>query len=448
MNISIPDYVNKTLYSIKEFGCEAYIVGGCVRDLIIGRIPSDYDVTTSAKPEEIQEIFKDYKTLEIGKEYGTIVVVLEEGNIEITTYRTDGEYKDGRRPSEVSFADNIVDDLSRRDFTINSLAYNSDSGLIDPFNGLDDLQQKRIKSVGDPIKRLKEDYLRILRAVRFATQLDFTIEENTYNACKELNDSLKYISAERIRDELFKILLSMNPSKGIRLMYEMEILKNVIPELIETVDYDQRNPNHTRILFDHILCVLDNTPPKLDLRMAALLHDIAKPMTFSLDEKGIGHYIGHDKIGADVSKEILIRLKCSKDFIEKVSMYIREHMYHGNMKQKGLKRELSRVGKENIFDLYELKRADMMCKSDDKDLSLIDERIKQIEEILEKGEPYNKNQLKIDGNDIIALGFPKGKTIGEILNYLMDKVIEHPEYNSKEKLIELIENKFQLTNEN
>jgi tRNA nucleotidyltransferase (CCA-adding enzyme) len=442
MKINIPDYVNKILKSLDKEGYEAFIVGGCVRDLILGREPSDYDVTTSAPPDEIQSIFKNYKTIEIGKEFGTIVIVQKEGCVEVTTYRSDGEYKDGRRPSEVSFSNNILEDLSRRDFTVNSIAYNENRGILDPFNGVIDIKNKIIKTVGPPLDRFNEDHLRIMRAVRFATQLDFTIEENTYNACKELSDSLKYISAERIRDELFKILLSNKPSKGIRLMYDLGILKHVIPELIQTIGYDQKNPHHSKTLGDHILCVLDNTPPKLDLRMAALLHDIAKPITYSVDEKGVGHYYGHDKLGAKVSKTILTRLKCSNDFIEKVSVYISNHMYQRNTKKKGLKKELARVGEENIFDLYELKRADMICKGTNKDLSLIDKRINQIKEILENNEPYNKSHLKINGNDIIALGFPKGKLIGEILNYLVEKVIEHPEYNNKEKLIELIRNKY------
>lgn len=441
MEFNIPNYVNNVLNRLEENGFEAYIVGGCVRDLLIGREPSDYDITTSAKPDEVEEVFTEYKTLEVGRQFGTIVVVQQEGNVEVTTFRTEGKYKDGRRPSEVSFSINIKDDLSRRDFTINAMAFNRNYGLIDPFKGQEDLKEKQVKAVGDPMIRLEEDYLRILRAVRFSTQLEFKIEGNTYKACKELSHYLKYISAERIREELGKILISNRPSTGIKIMYDLGILEIIIPELIPTVGYDQKNPNHNRTLFEHICCVVDNTPARLELRMAALLHDVAKPMTKTIDESGVGHYYDHNIVGADLAKQVLNRLKYPKEFTSKVVMFIREHMYHSSIKEKGLKRELSRVGEENIFDLYDLKRADMVCKGDKtKELEGLENKIQEIKEILERKDPFNKKQLKLDGNDIIGLGFAKGKSIGEILDYLTEKVIEDPEYNSREKLIELIKN--------
>jgi tRNA nucleotidyltransferase (CCA-adding enzyme) len=442
MEINIPEYVQKVLNRLEDAGFEAYMVGGCVRDLILNRRPNDYDVTTSATPDEIQELFKNYKTLYVGKRFGTIVIIQPEGEIEVTTYRKEGKYIDGRRPSEVTFSKNINEDLSRRDFTINSIAYNKNTGIVDPYNGMKDLELRIIRTVGDPSERLNEDYLRILRAVRFSTQLDFSIEENTYKACEELSNHINHISAERIKDEIFKILLSKRPSKGIRLMEDMGLLNHIIPELIETIGYDQKNPHHSRTLYEHILCVVDNTPPVLEVRMAALLHDIAKPLTFSVDEKGVGHYFGHDKLGAEISKDILYRLKCSKDFTDIVSRLIREHMHHSNMKEKGLKRQLRRVGQANIFNLFELKKADMKCKNGKKDVSVLDEKIRQIENILKNHEPYEKSHLKIDGDDIIALGFSKGKQIGEILDYLTEKVLDNPEYNNKDKLIELVRNKY------
>jgi len=446
MDFHIPNYVNSILNRLIDNGFDAYIVGGCVRDLLIGREPFDYDITTSARPDEIEEVFKDQKTIQVGKEFGTIVVVQKEGNVEVTTFRTEGEYKDGRRPSEVSFSDDIVDDLSRRDFTINAMAYNRSRGLIDPFSGLRDLNNKIVKSVGDPKIRLKEDYLRILRSVRLATQLELNIEKSTYNACKEFSHYLKYISAERIREELFKILLSKKPSIGIKMMYDMNILEIIIPELIPSIDFDQNNPHHNRTLFEHICCVVDTCPAKLEIRMAALLHDIAKPMTKSIDEKGISHYYNHDRLGADIAKDVLLRLRCSNDFISKVVVLVRDHMYHSSIKEKGLKRELARVGEKNIFELYDLKKADMMCKGDKtEELEGLEEKIKQIEGILERKDPYNKSQLKINGNDIMELGFPKGKIVGEILDYLTNKVIENPAYNNREKLIELINENSQYT---
>lgn len=438
MDFCIPNYVKKILNRLETAGFEAFIVGGSVRDLILNKTPSDYDVTTSATPDEIGETFKEFKNLTIGKQFGTIVVVQPEGNVEVTTYRNEGEYLDGRRPSVVTFSKDINEDLSRRDFTINSIAYNEKLGIVDPFNGKDDIKNRIIRTVGNPKERLGEDYLRIFRAVRFSTQLEFTIEQSTYEACRQLSSYLKNISVERIRDELFKILISNQPSMGIRLMLDLGILDVVIPELLATVGYDQENPNHNKTLLEHIFCVLDNTPAVIQIRMAALLHDIAKPVTFSMDEKGIGHFFGHDKLGSEVAKEILIRLKCSNEFIEKVTILIREHMHHRNMKSKGIKRQLSRVGKENIFDLFELRKADMKCKNENQDISVLEEIIDQIKEILDNNEPYEKSHLNIDGNDIMELGIPQGKEVGEILDYLTEKLLVHPEYNEKEKLIKMI----------
>ena len=440
MNFKIPDYVNKIIYLLEKAGFEAYIVGGSVRDLMLNKEPSDYDITTSATPDEIQETFKDFKTLYVGKQFGTVIIVQQEGYIEVTTYRTEGEYIDGRRPSEVSFSKDIYEDLGRRDFTINSMAYNKKVDIIDPYNGKMDITNKIIRTVGNPEKRFSEDHLRILRAVRFSSQLGFTIEDYTYEACKALSDSLTYISAERIRDELFKILLTNKPSNGIRLMLDLGILEVVIPELLTTIDFDQKNPNHNKDVFEHILCVLDETPPILHIRIAALLHDIAKPLTFSIDEKGIGHFFGHDKKGAEITKEIITRLKCSREFIEKVTKLVKEHMYHGSIKEKGIKRQIRRVGEADIFDLMELRKADMKCKNENKDISVLEEKERQIRDIIINKEPYQKNHLKIDGNDIIGLGFKPGKEIGEILDYLVEKVLLHPEFNEKEKLIEIIKN--------
>ena len=441
MDFKTPEYVNKIIYILEEAGFEAYIVGGSVRDLMLNKKPSDYDITTSATPVEIQETFKEFKTLYVGKQFGTVIVVQQDGYVEVTTYRTEGEYIDGRRPSEVFFTKDIYEDLSRRDFTINSMAYNKKVGIIDPYNGKMDIENKIIRTVGNPVKRFSEDHLRILRAVRFSSQLNFTIDEYTFEACKALSDSLKYISAERIRDELFKILITIKPSNGIRMMLDLGILDIIIPELLATVDFDQKNPNHNKTLFEHILCVLDETQPVLSIRMAALLHDVAKPLSLTIDEKGIGHFFGHDKQGAEISKEILTRLRCSREFIEKVTKLVNEHMYHGSIKEKGIKRQIRRVGEADIFDLMELRKADMKCKNDNKGISALEDKEKQIRDIINNKEPYQKNHLNINGNDIIGLGFKPGEVIGEILDYLVEKVLQHPEFNEKEKLIEMIKDK-------
>lgn len=445
MDFYIPDYISTILNRLEEEGYKSYIVGGSVRDLILGKTPHDYDITTSATPDEIQRIFKDFKTLAIGKQFGTVVVVQGENNTEITTFRLEGKYLDGRRPSEVSFSDDIYEDLSRRDFTINAIAYNEKEGTVDPFNGQKDIEDRIVRCVGNPIERFREDHLRILRAVRFSTQLGFEINKDTYNACKDLSSSLNGISVERIREELFKILLSENPSYGIRLMKDLNILEIVIPELIDAVGFDQKNPNHDKDVFEHIMCVLDKTPPILSVRLAALFHDIGKPHTLSIDEKGIGHFYGHDKLGAKIAEKILLRLNSSRELIDKVTIMIKEHMsHHNNMKDRGLKRQISRVGKDNIFNLLELQKADRLCSSDDVDITFLFEREKETRRILDSNEPYEKSHLKIDGNDIIDLGFEKGKIVGEILNYLLERVMKNPELNEKEKLKEIIRERYKI----
>lgn len=443
MTFYIPDYVNIVLNRLEKAGFEAYIVGGSVRDLILGKVPHDYDVTSNAKPDEIQEIFKDFKTISVGKEFGTIVVTQKEGNIEVTTYRIEGKYLDGRRPSEVKFSNKIEEDLSRRDLTINSMAYNKLQGLIDPFNGKKDLDLKIIRTVGNPKERFDEDHLRILRGVRFASQLEFKIEDESYKVFKEMSHLLSNISAERIKEELFKILLSKKPSYGIRLMNELAILDTILPELKPTVGFEQQNPYHDKNVFDHTLCVVDGVSEIIELRLAALFHDIGKPHTFTIDKKGIGHFYHHDDLGVDITKTILTRLKCSNDLIKGVLLLIDDHMTKSrDMKDKGLKRLISRVGEDRIFHLMELQKVDRMCTNPLADVDFFEDRIIDITRILDNHEAYEKNHLAIDGYDIINLGYGQGEIIGNILDYLMEKVISNPEFNTKEKLIELVNNKY------
>lgn len=445
MVINIPKYVQRIIDKLEANGFNAYIVGGSVRDILIGKEPFDFDVTTDALPDEIEEVFKDYKTLEVGKEFGTVVVVQNEGNVEVTTFRADGDYIDGRRPEKVYFSKNILDDLSRRDFTINAMAYNKKIGIIDPFNGREDLEKKIIKAVGNPHERLQEDILRIMRAIRFASQLEFSIEYLTFEACKLYSEHIINISMERIREEFFKILLSPIPSYGIRLMKDTGALQVVLPEMVNAVGFHQHNPHHDKDVFEHIICVVDNTEPILELRIAALLHDIGKPHTLTIDEEGIGHFYGHDKVGAKMAKKILKRLKSSNELIETVELLIYKHMtQHDKMKDKGLKRLLRTMGKDRIFILLALNKADRTCSNKDADISGLIEREERIKEIIENKEAYDKNHLAINGEDVIELGYAQGKIIGEILNYLLEKVLEKPELNERDKLIKIIKDNFEL----
>jgi len=447
MEFVIPAYVERVIERLEANGFSAYIVGGSVRDMLLGRTPSDYDVATDALPEEIEEVFKDYKTIEVGKKFGTVVVVQREGNIEVTTFRQDGEYVDGRRPEEVFFSKNLKDDVSRRDFTINSLAYNKNTGIIDYFDGVEDLKKKIIRTVGDPEKRFKEDYLRIIRAVRFATQLGFSIEENTFNACKLYSKYLSNISMERIQEEFFKIMLSEKPSIGIRLLKDIGALEVFLPELLDAVGFNQHNPHHEMDVFEHTMCVIDAVEPILHLRLAALFHDIGKPHILTIDEKGVGHFYGHDKLGAQMAKDILKRLKASNDIIYKVSLLIDRHMtQHENLKEKGIKKLLAAMGEEEIFTLLKLQKADRLCSNRDANIDDLIEREEKIKKIIENKEPYSVKHLAINGDDLINLGFSQGRIIGEILNYLLKKVIENSELNEREKLIEIVKENFKTVN--
>ena len=445
MEFYIPEYVQYIIDRLEFNGFNAYIVGGAVRDMILGKTPKDYDITTNALPDEIQKVFKELTTLDIGKHFGTIVVVQDAGVVEVTTFRADGEYLDGRRPEEVYFSKNIEDDLSRRDFTINSMAYNKNTGIIDCFGGIEDLHKKQIKAVGDPNIRFKEDYLRIMRAIRFSTELEFFIEDETLKGCKTYSKYINNISLERIREEFFKIILSKRPSKGIRLMDDVGILNILFPEMEATIGFNQQNPHHEKDVFNHSMDVLDKTSSIIHLRLAALFHDIAKPLTFSIDENNVGHFYDHDKIGAEISTDILKRLKCDNLLIDKVYNLIYKHMsQHAEIGEKGLKKLISLFGEEEIFNLIELQKCDKMSTNINASIDDIIEKENKIKEILNKKEVYEKSQLAINGGDIIELGYKQGKLIGEILNYTLELVLEKPELNNKNKLIELIEERYRL----
>ncbi|NMB07383.1 MAG: HD domain-containing protein, partial [Tissierellia bacterium] len=331
-----------------------------------------------------------------------------------------------------------IEDLSRRDFTINAMAYNVENGLFDPFGGKEDLEKRLIKTVGNAEERFEEDYLRILRAVRFSTEYKFSIEENTFKAGRKYAHNIINVSEERIREEFFKILLSDTPSNGIIILEKMGILNIILKELVDTIGFDQKNPNHEKELYEHILCVLDNVEPILNLRLAALFHDIGKVHTQVLDKEGIGHYYNHDKIGAKMAEDILKRFKVPNELIRKTTILILEHMNHHNeFSEKGLKRLIRRVGEDEIFNLFSLQKADIKCSNKSASIDHIIGREKKVKYILENKEVININQLNINGNDLIEMGFKEGKIIGETLNHLLDRVMEEPELNKKEILKDL-----------
>ncbi len=443
MEFNMPCYVNNILNKLKENDFEGFLVGGSIRDLLLGIPPHDFDISTNALPNEILNIFKDYKTLEVGKTFGTIVVVQGDNRVEVTTYRRESEYLDGRRPSQVEFTYDLLEDLGRRDFTINALAYNKESGLIDYFNGRKDLEDKIIRTVGNPEERFKEDHLRILRGVRLASQLVFDIDKETTKASKDMGHLLGKISVERIREELFKIILSKKPSYGLELIRELRLMETILPEMIDTIDFNQYNPHHDKDVFYHSLCVLDHCPPILDIRLAGLFHDIGKPKSFTIDQEGIGHFYGHDELGEEITRNTLSRLKSSNELINKVTVLVREHMTaHNNYSDKGLKRLINRVGEDGIFKLLSLQKADKICSAGDRNIDFLIHREERIKEILEEKEVVNKNQLALDGHDLLSLGFPQGKIIGEILEYLLDQVMDYPELNNKGDLLSIVKEVF------
>ncbi|MCR2043310.1 CCA tRNA nucleotidyltransferase [Anaerosalibacter massiliensis] len=443
MKINMPPYVTFILDRLEKGGFQAYIVGGSIRDILLDKEPNDFDITTNAMPDYIEKIFEDKKTINVGREFGTIKVIVDDKEVEVTTFRKEGNYSDGRRPEWIEFVSDIEDDLARRDFTINAMAYNKKTGIVDPFNGKKDLENKIIRSVGNPIERFKEDYLRILRAVRFSTSLDFEIEDETFKAGKKYSSNISKVSVERITEEFFKIILSPKPSKGINYMKELDLLDIVLPEIVPAIGFNQQNPHHDKDVYNHILCVVDSAPPILKIRLAALFHDMGKPHTLSVDEKGIGHFYGHDKIGSEIAKKALKRMKAPGKLTEQVAILIREHMtHHAKFKEKGLKRLIRRVGIENIYDLFELQKADRKCSNKNASIEHILDMEKKVDNILEKKEVYEINQLNIDGEDLIEIGFKEGKIIGDILEYLLEKVMENPSINKREELEKLALKKY------
>lgn len=435
----MPKDVLFILNKLNEEGFDAYIVGGCVRDKLLGIAPQDYDITTSARPDEIKKIFKDFKTILVGEEFGTVGIIIDKTIYEVTTFRIDGKYLNFRKPERVIFSKNLMEDLKRRDFTINAMAMDSSGNLYDPFGGKDDLDEKIIRAVGSPIKRIREDAIRIMRAIRFAGRFNFYIEDELFDAISFESKLLKKISPERIFDEFSKMITSERPSYYLLLMEETGVLDVIFPELKRTIGFSQFSPYHEKTLFDHLICVMDEVKPDLSLRLAALFHDISKVDTLSIGEDGRGHFYGHEILGADLVSEILKRYRVSNKVIDKVKILILDHMkVHSEMTDKALRRQIKRVGRENVMDLYDLLIADCKCTRVDRDASFIINRKNRVKELLDEKEMKTEKFLEINGNDIKSLGFGEGKIIGEILKKLENLVLDDPEKNNREYLIEYI----------
>lgn len=434
--IQLPDKVRWIIAQLETAGYEAYAVGGCVRDSLLGREPSDWDVTTSAKPQQVKALF--HHTIDTGIQHGTVTVMLGHEGFEVTTYRIDGEYEDSRHPKEVVFTANLIEDLKRRDFTINAFAYNERSGIVDAFDGMGDLDKGIIRCVGNASERFGEDALRMLRAVRFSAQLGFTIAEDTRSAIRELVPNLQNISAERIQVELVKLLLSNHPDY-MRDAYSLGITGIVLPELDTAFATAQHNPHHQYTVGEHLMQTLLHIRADRSLRIAALLHDIGKPSVRTTDEEGIDHFHGHVEVSEQMAVDILKRLKFDNDTIDHVRKYVRYHDYKPEPDVRSVRRAINKTGAEYFGQIMEIRRADTLAQSSyqrEEKLARIDEIERLYAEIMEKNQCVSLKTMEITGNDLIALGVPRGKQIGEILNRLLDEVLQNPQNNVHEYLVE------------
>lgn len=439
--IVLPDKVKFIINTLMQAGYEAYAVGGCVRDSILGRAPGDWDITTSASPIQVKELFP--KTVDTGIQHGTVTVMEGKEGFEVTTYRIDGEYEDCRHPREVTFTASLEEDLKRRDFTINAMAYNETDGLIDLFGGIHDMEEQIIRCVGEPVERFTEDALRMMRAVRFAAQLGFVIEEGTKAAIAELAPNLAGISAERIQAELVKLLVSEHPEE-IRTVYETGMSRVFLPEFDAMMETPQNNRYHCYPVGEHVIVAMQNIRADKILRLTMFLHDVAKPSCKCVDEKGICHFYGHAEAGAKMAKKILRRLKFDNHTIGRVSALILWHDYMPRLQEASVRRAIHRVGLEQYPALFEVQRADAMAKSTYRRKEKLDhicvyERMYQ--EIMDRRECLTVGDLAVSGNDLISLGMEPGKEIGDMLQYLLGYVLERPEDNTPEILKNLVKTK-------
>lgn len=436
--IDIPEDVNFILETLNSNNYESYIVGGCVRDSLLNKTPNDWDITTNALPNNVCEIFRslNFNVIETGLKHGTITVMVNDMGYEITTFRVDGEYEDNRHPNNVIFTRSLKDDLSRRDFTINSMAYNKDVGLVDYHDGIKDLKEKRISCVGKAVDRFSEDALRILRAFRFASQLKFSLDDDILNSAILFRGKIKNISKERISCEINKILLS-DFSEKISDLFKLGLLEDIIPEINKCINFEQNNKYHNLNVFDHIIKSVNIINPKIHLKLAMLFHDIEKPNFYTQDDDGVGHFYGHVEASAEKSKEILKRLKYDNKTIDKVYKLI---LFHDRQigSKKSIKKLLNLIGEDLFSDLLEVKKADIYAQNPifyNERISKLNDIEISFNEIIKNKECVTTKNLCVNGNDLINLGFKQGKEIGKILNKLLDLVIENPELNSREHLI-------------
>lgn len=437
MRIQLPEKVHNIINTLEEAGYEAYAVGGCVRDSILGREPDDWDITTSAKPEETKRLFP--RTVDTGIKHGTVTVLLGGEGFEVTTYRIDGVYEDGRHPTEVTFTANLKEDLRRRDFTINAMAYNDKSGLVDLYGGLTDIGDKVIRCVGDARERFDEDALRMMRAVRFSAQLGYRIDEATGEAVKALAPNLQKISAERIQVELIKLVISPHPDY-LRTAYELGITAQILPEFDLCMETPQRHKHHCYDVGEHILHSMLGVEPDKVLRLGMLFHDIGKPQTLTIDPDGTTHNKKHPFEGEKITRKVMRRLKFDNDTTDKVTKLVLYHDYDIAPTEAGVRRAVSRIGEDIFSMIFTVRRADIAAQSDymrEEKLAKVAYIEKLYKEVLARKDAVTVKDLAISGNDLIAEGMPPGRQIGETLSALLERVLDDPSLNKKEILLKL-----------
>ena len=432
--MQLPDSVEKIIHTLETAGYEAYAVGGCVRDALLGLTPDDWDITTSAEPEEVKALFS--RTIDTGIKHGTVTVRLNGKSFEVTTYRIDGKYEDGRHPEEVTFTKSLEEDLKRRDFTINAMAVNDRTGIVDLFGGQEDLKAGIIRCVGDPMERFSEDALRMMRAVRFAAKLDFSIEEETKKSISILKDNLRKVSAERIQVELTKLITSNHPEM-MRTLYETGLTSVFFPEWDVAMVCEQNTKHHCFTVGEHTIEVMKHVRNDKIMRLAALLHDIGKPGMKRTDKKGHDHFQGHPQLSDVMADNILRRLKYDNDTIKKVCMLVRYHDERPALNPRSIRRCMREMNLD-FDDLFELKRADIAGQSDymhEEKLAAVDKFEKLYHENLESGNCTDKKQLAVNGGDLIKAGVDKGPEMGRVMEKLLDDVIDEPSANTKETLL-------------
>lgn len=438
IKINIPTNANKLIHLLQNHGYQAYVVGGCVRDSVLDREPNDWDICTSATPDQMLQVFKDYKIIETGLQHGTITVVVDGEGYEVTTYRIDGVYSDNRRPDSVEFTNNLIEDLKRRDFTINAMAYNDKEGLIDPFGGLEDIKYQKIQCVGSAKDRFNEDALRILRAIRFASQLEFVPMPDTDWEIHQQYKRLSNISIERINSEFCKIVAS--DSFCVQLVLYQDVFSLFIPEIHNMINFPQNNPWHIYNVYDHTMHAVEHCESKdLIVRLAVFFHDIGKPHSYQDGEDGIRHFKGHGRVSAEMTDAIMRRMKFDNNTRNKVVELVHYHDATFEPNKKHIKRWLNKIGEEQFRRLLEVKLADnygQNLEKSQKDIDKIHEIQTMMEEVLQEKECFSLKSLAVNGNDVKNIMHVEGKDIGYWLKEMLDRVINGELKNNREDLVE------------